>query len=506
MPRLVETKDLSYHPVYMTLSHCWGKQKYTCLTKDNKDSMKTQVPADAISKTFAEAMQTAKQFGVSYIWIDSLCIMQSNTQDWQTESLRMADVYKGAVCNLAASAAKDGREGLYSPRSDATTVPCKIEITQPGNEDKKWKVYLVDSQLWMGRVTESVIGKRAWVIQERYLAQRMIHFAYDQVLWECRENRSCEIFPNSLPEAIQTTSTTQLIPGLDKTSSLVRFWDQVDLSQAQALAIWEVFVAEYTAANLTDETDKLVAVAGLAKSIEKAMNCRYLAGLWENELLTQLLWSVYGSYGAVRPKAYVAPTWSWASVCGKVLVRYPFLNKFTEENVKIVGEVVDVQVKGVTNDLMGQMKSGCLTVLGSLATTAISLGKDASNDPPSLKRQNVVGSTQQLAPTFVPDLADLIDGREVYCLPLLERLGDELQACILGLVLIRTDTGTGDTCFQRVGTFRQTKEDIFHDDAIGAFWSQCRGFPEQQKAEKRRPLIPTEVTKDGIPRYIIKIE
>ncbi|KAF2434552.1 heterokaryon incompatibility, partial [Tothia fuscella] len=52
-----------------------------------------------------------------YLWIDSLCIVQDSTSDWQQESSIMGKVYSSAYCSIAAVGAKNGNEGLFSDRN-----------------------------------------------------------------------------------------------------------------------------------------------------------------------------------------------------------------------------------------------------------------------------------------------------------------------------------------------------------------------------------------------------
>ena len=75
---------------------------------------------------------------------------------------------------------------------------------------------------------------------------------------------------------------------------------------------------------MTKDTDKLIALSGLAREMYNSISHRaYLAGLWENDLIESLLWRVKdgkqgdGSHVA-RIGSYQAPTWSWASILGVV--------------------------------------------------------------------------------------------------------------------------------------------------------------------------------------------
>jgi hypothetical protein len=85
---------------------------------------------------------------------------------------------------------------------------------------------------------------------------------------------------------------------------------------------WMELVEEYSAcSSLIVPSDKLVAISGLAKSLN--YDCQYLAGIWGRYLPLQMLWRVSLE---VKNKPhdfevcseYQAPSWSWASVNTKI--------------------------------------------------------------------------------------------------------------------------------------------------------------------------------------------
>jgi hypothetical protein len=53
---------------------------------------------------------------------------------------------------------------------------------------------------------------------------------------------------------------------------------------------YKTVVPYYNVANLTRYEDKLVAIAGVAKKMQGLLEDKYVAGLWEKDLLRQLLW------------------------------------------------------------------------------------------------------------------------------------------------------------------------------------------------------------------------
>ncbi|KAL8643867.1 MAG: hypothetical protein Q9226_008070 [Calogaya cf. arnoldii] len=105
---------------YLALSHCWGTQAKFTVTSDNIERTKTHIPFDSLPKTFRDSIWLARQLEVAYLWIDSLCIIQDSTADWETESQKMRDVYANAYATISVSSAAGDEVGFLLPRPDAT--------------------------------------------------------------------------------------------------------------------------------------------------------------------------------------------------------------------------------------------------------------------------------------------------------------------------------------------------------------------------------------------------
>lgn len=62
-------------------------------------------------KTFQDAIIAARvlreQFGVNYISVDALCIIQDSEEDWEHESSIMGEIYTNLFCNFAACIGPD---------------------------------------------------------------------------------------------------------------------------------------------------------------------------------------------------------------------------------------------------------------------------------------------------------------------------------------------------------------------------------------------------------------
>jgi len=59
----------------------------------------------SLSRTFRDAVQATRQLGYQYLRIDSLCIVQDYTFDWEVESCKMPSIYGDSVLTLSALSA-----------------------------------------------------------------------------------------------------------------------------------------------------------------------------------------------------------------------------------------------------------------------------------------------------------------------------------------------------------------------------------------------------------------
>ncbi|KAH8782683.1 heterokaryon incompatibility protein-domain-containing protein [Diaporthe sp. PMI_573] len=169
--RIIEQTGDDRRP-YCTLSHCWGKSLHFCLQQQNyNDLLAGQAMAD-LPKTYREACEVATSLGFSHIWIDSLCTVQDNVADWETESAVMGRIYEGAVVNIAATCAADGSLGLYHGRDPATVLA--PDIGEGNTRLARLRMYTDD-------IEEAPLNTRAWVLQERYLAPGQLSFTRNQV-------------------------------------------------------------------------------------------------------------------------------------------------------------------------------------------------------------------------------------------------------------------------------------------------------------------------------------
>ena len=177
---------------YLVLSHCWGdptdeERKRFCTTPENYRGRKEGFSYNDLPKTFQDAVRVTRELDKKYLWIDSLCIIQGDKEDWKKEAKRMEHVFASAYCTIAASSASNWRDGFL----ERNLSPQYFQI----QSNSRRQVYVCDNMHNYSKdMDESPLNKRAWVLQERVLSRRTIHFSAKQTYWECAEGVLCENF------------------------------------------------------------------------------------------------------------------------------------------------------------------------------------------------------------------------------------------------------------------------------------------------------------------------
>ena len=296
---------------YATLSHVWGSGSPIKLLRNNVLEFKQGIPFMRLPPTFADALQLTAALGLSYLWIDSLCIIQDDLLDWEAESTAMSDIYRGSIINIAASASVDCKGGLFRQRNLLSVTPCTIQM-----EDCNYA--LACGNIRTGPVAREPLSRRAWAVQERLLAPRTVQFTANSVYLECHSGTVSDIDAFNHYKIRKGISNEVSDWAADGVLAGSHGRPNRELCSRR----WQKVVKIYTEAQLTHESDKLIAIAGLARFFQDLWpnpTTTYLAGLWSFNLGYWLLWRKTSSTRDWRkPKTSCAPSWSWASVKGSI--------------------------------------------------------------------------------------------------------------------------------------------------------------------------------------------
>lgn len=322
--KLCVTSDLPNRNIsYFALSHRWGGHSFSLLSK-NYNSLLDDIPLDSLPQNFLDATRITSNMGFYYLWIDSLCIIQDSPVDKAREIPAMGEVYGNAALTIAALAAENSNGGCFNSRYPLSFVPALLRDDEHNSRDRIWAVPE------KSRGPNSVGDKRpplhtrGWVVQERALAPRTLNFGADMVHWECIEAVADELSPRMHRDIDRLSGRQHVDVGLKCALEIVRRYAKADLSYEEWSPFWWRVVREYTASNLTYNSDKWNAIASLAKQAEKAINKsstpnRLFFGLWGRNLTEELMWKIRKPGNRIDPADFKAPTWSWLSVDAAVV-------------------------------------------------------------------------------------------------------------------------------------------------------------------------------------------
>ncbi|MCJ1275164.1 hypothetical protein MMC21_002964 [Puttea exsequens] len=353
--RLIVTENKQPDTPYLTISHCWGKADIIQLTQSSMLGFLEDIPYRKLPKTFQNAISVARSLGIYYIWIDSLCIIQREESliDWKLEAPKMDKVYSHAVLNIAATGASDGSKGLFFPRRAETMEQREIRLDWSFKHKNSIRFTILDFDYWKHLVVDEPLIRRAWVVQERLLAPRVLHFGSRQLFWECSECDASEDFPLGLPFVLVRSDQQSLFKIFDE--AVVQLMESEHPTPAHA--VWQRALSSYTRASLTKSQDKLIALAGIASEMSSKFSDGYVAGLWKEHMATELLWYVDTDTVSSRPETYHAPSFSWASVDGAVIP-----GGWQKDDIMI--EIQDSFASTETSNPFGSVESGSVRLRG----------------------------------------------------------------------------------------------------------------------------------------------
>ena len=305
------------HGDYCALSYSWGKPPHPYkLTTLNLDRYEGAINfTGRIPQTIVDAIEITRMLGIRYLWVDALCIIQENDDDFQAEGAKMMSYYENSYVTISAAASTSAFKGIFLPRDPprfsfenvftnargATGIMTAFSL----NLDKE---RMQDNyQLFEG---ENIIT-RAWTLQERVLSTRNIFYASDQMYYECNEHFLSEDGYRVLGRMSSTNPMTAVIGSIER--------EKQDMSK-----MWRHFVGSFTARShgLTKpDKNKFLAFGGLAEKYASLFRDEYIAGHWKKTLVKSLYWFLQPSIkyklcpawdSTWPPTSYRAPSWSWA--------------------------------------------------------------------------------------------------------------------------------------------------------------------------------------------------
>jgi hypothetical protein len=299
---------------YVTLSYTWGDAGVIKTADATISSFRTGVPLSNLPETLRDVINVTRSIGVKYIWIDSLCIIQDQeleNTDFAREALHMREIYTNSLLTIAASRFRGTHPSCFSTRKSSLLKPPGFNAPADFISQRYGSgyFYVIEQKCWQSAVSDAPLNSRGWVLQERLLSPPTVHFCKEQAFWECSGLQACESLPVGFPEYFltseplvaniqvpsfqQTSATAQVKPqrpfpiikGREITKrsennfrsfkSMLNFQNdpsetglpqKLTNSQLHSTVYerWLLIAEAYSRCDLTDPTDRVVAIAGVA--------------------------------------------------------------------------------------------------------------------------------------------------------------------------------------------------------------------------------------------------
>ncbi|KAF2181155.1 HET-domain-containing protein [Zopfia rhizophila CBS 207.26] len=333
---------------YATLSYCWGASHSSLISSSNMEEYRHHLDVATLPKTIQDAISVTRAISIPYLWVDALCILQDSDEDKTREIAMMEQIFRDSLVTLVAASSDNASRGFLQLRSGHSTayrVPFRISPSTFGT----MSIQDLDDVIY--DETLEPINRRAWTLQEQLLAQRLVIYSSHTLQWRCKAGI------HNLGDSLNHSAFDEELYS-ETLFTLSKRYPESHLSLLQ----WMKIIHVYTERQASLPNDKLPALAGIVKEFSSELGPCYYAGLWEYCLLWQLMWKTFlpDRYQISKPSQYRAPSWSWASIEGRIWYEhYDDTSQYTPYNCAITH--VDTTLKSI-NSPHGEVKDASLTL------------------------------------------------------------------------------------------------------------------------------------------------
>ncbi|KAI3327351.1 HET-domain-containing protein [Xylariaceae sp. AK1471] len=328
--RLLEVKDKVIRLIengpsdcqYVALSYCWGQvsadQKGFLTTNNNVHTRQFGFSLTELPRTLQDVVHAVRALNIGYIWVDALCIIQDDKEDWRKEASKMGKIYRHAYLTIAATNSNSSFDGFLKQRQPSCNASLGFVFQQykatrfepAGNATGTFHFrYPLETDV-SNYLSRCEWNQRGWTLQEQLLSSSVLYFSEDVIHWECPEVQGIEHPAYKLPQRLSYAT-------LLAESNCLTTKQRIEQKE-NYLTSWYKVVTIFSKRSLTVPGDKLPALDGLASTFKDLVDDESIFGLWKSDLHRGLLWYTAGQW-ILPPCVYRAPTWSWACRDGSVL-------------------------------------------------------------------------------------------------------------------------------------------------------------------------------------------
>lgn len=433
-PRIVLSKDQrNSDQRYTTLSHCWGANLPIRTLMSNVYAYGEGIRPQTIPRTFEDAILITRALGISFIWIDALCIIQDSADDWAQEAGKMRDIYGGSSLNIAASDSPNSGGGCFATKDSSAEM---FVLAQEIDEHE----ILLRLQLGDTRqhTKQTILSSRGWVLQEQLLSHRIVSCLSDEMHWECGQAHETEA---GIRYDIHGSATRENLQMYQNPGSL------------QRCDMWRSWMSNYSERNFSFWHDRLPALAGIAENYQNITGDIPIVGLWKNSICGDLLWVRHGlisNSSDLKVSSAHLPSWSWLSCPSSIRFDIWKLTRRVngiDRNVidRDHCKLVDFLVEWTSLPFVSAVKSAYITLCGPIIEATIRVREPPDGSDPT--NFTITHSGNHVPGTGQFDRGMAASGR-YYCLLLRSRTHSQTGAMRQIFMILQNRCGS---IYERVG-------------------------------------------------------
>ncbi|CAH0058109.1 unnamed protein product [Clonostachys solani] len=314
--RLMEAYGLPQEP-YIVLHDQQEERSFSSLSECQvleEDSVELRY--DTLPRDFQDAILVCRKLSIKYLWINALCKNHDDDDDWEIESEKKAMAYSNAELVLIFTELLEGNDGFLSSRKSPTIISGTWPDGRPFEiYARPWLFHDPDTMDWLtGKPTR--YGSRTESFQEQLLPRRRLLFTKGEAIFDCLTSISCEC------GGFLDSDEDPCLPLRRILKTGAKYITETDGSWIYH-EHWRNLVAKLSQLKTRNSPCELAAISHLASRWANGYTGRYLAGLWEHDLVNYLRWYPIDEVPGEEPEgcqvpSCLGPSWSWTATSRKI--------------------------------------------------------------------------------------------------------------------------------------------------------------------------------------------
>ena len=308
---------------YIALSYVWGGIPKVQLQKHNRKELEIEgslnVWSHLLGQTALDAMAAVHRLGETYLWIDSLCIVQDDPDSRRTQLVSMDEIYRSSVMTIVAVSGENSNAKLPGIEKGSRNIVQIVETIG----SVQFVTGLNRFHLFFDRCKWNT---RAWTYQEQLLSPRLLFMAPEQVFLKTRnlnfQEDTVGLTRQYQRDTVRITASKNWASWLEVQCQMLHVRQHsIPIVETVNFHTYIDVVENYKKRSLSyPKMDFWNAFSGIVSELEAIFRGPILHGLPQTEIEEALLW--YWDGDSVQMKddegTYLSPSYGWLAWTGKV--------------------------------------------------------------------------------------------------------------------------------------------------------------------------------------------